>query len=379
MDTFDFLIIGGGIAGASAAYELAAHGSVALLERESQPGAHATGRSAALYSQTYGNAVIRALSIGSWGFYDAPPRGFADHPLLSPRGTMFVGNASQVGDLDRILDETAHLVAGIAKLSAAEACARVPVLRPEKVFGAVLEAHAMDIDVHALHQGFLRGFRHRGGRVVTDAEVLRLAHDHVWRIETGAGTFAAETIVNAAGAWCDAVAAMAGARPVGLQPRRRTAITFAAPPGFDIATWPLTVGAAEDFYFKPDAGRLLGSPADETPVEACDAQPEEWDVAVAVDRIEAATTMTIRRIEHKWAGLRTFAADRTPVVGFDAETAGFFWIAGQGGYGIQTAPAMARIAAALATGSSIPSDLQDRGVSAAMLSPARFLTAASSG
>ncbi len=383
---FDYIVIGAGIAGASASYELAGQGRgqggragsrVALLEREDQPGYHTTGRSAALYIQSYGNETVRALTVGSWQFYTEPPAGFAERPLLTPRGVLFVGRLDQVAALDRLAAETRPLAPHIQRLDAAAARALVPILRAEALGGAVLDSKAMEIDVNGLHQGYLRGLKARGGEVVTRAEVRSLLPGPPgglagWLVETKAGNFVAPVVVNAAGAWCDEIAVLAGAKPVGLVAKRRTAITFDAPAGLDPSAWPLTAGVAEDFYFKPDAGRLMGSPADETPMPPCDVQPDELDIAVAVDRIEAATTIEIRRIGNTWAGLRTFAADKTMVVGFDPERAGFFWLAGQGGYGIQTAPAMGRLAAALATGSPVPEDLAVLGVTAAAVSPARF-------
>ena len=373
MQDFDFIVIGAGIAGASAGYELAAGGRVVVLERESQPGYHSTGRSAAQYIQSYGNATVRALTVGAWPFFSDPPEGFGEHALLSPRGVLYVGRPDQRAELDRFVEEARQLVATIRRLDAAAARDLVPVLRTGVLGGAVLEPDAMDIDVHALHQGYLRGLRARGGRVVTDAEVRGLRHGPAgWLAETPAGAFTAPVAVNAAGAWCDEVAKLAGAKPVGLVPKRRTIITFAAPAGFDTASWPLVAGIDEDYYFKPDAGRLIGSAADETPVPPSDAQPEELDVAIAVDRIEAATELKIQRIGNKWAGLRSFVADKTLVAGFDPEREGFFWLAGQGGYGIQTAPSMGRIAAALATGRTLPPDLADLGVEEAKLAPGRF-------
>ena len=374
---FDFIVIGAGIAGASAAYELAAQPGarrrVAVLERESQPGYHTTGRSAALYIQSYGNQTVRALTVGSWGFYTEPPEGFAEQPLLGPRGVLFVGRPDQLEDLDRLVAETRPLAPHIERLDAAAARALVPILRAETLGGAVLDSKAMEIDVHSLHQGYLRGLKARGGEVVTDAEVRGLqSGPSGWLATTKAGDFTAPVVVDAAGAWCDEIAELAGAEPVGLVPKRRTAITFDAPPGFDTRAWPLVCGVAEDFYFKPEPGRLMGSPADETPMPPCDVQPEELDIAVAVDRIQAATTLEIRRIGRSWAGLRTFAADKTHVAGFDPKREGFFWLAGQGGFGIQTAPAMGRLTAALATGGAIPADLAELGVTAEALSPARF-------
>ncbi len=374
---FDFIVIGAGIAGASAAYELANRGRnggrVALLEREDQPGYHTTGRSAALYIQSYGNAVIRALTVGSWDFYTGPPEGFTDGPLLTPRGMLFVGRPDQIEELDALAAETRPLAPHIQRLDTDAARALVPVLRAETLGGAVFDSKAMEIDVHRLHHGYLRGLKARGGEIVTRAEVRALHPESPgWRVETKAGDFIAPVVVDAAGAWCDEIAELAGAKPVGLVAKRRTAITFDAPTEVDASGWPLTVGVAEDFYFKPDSGRLMGSPADETPMPPCDVQPDELDIAVAVDRIQTATTLEIARIGRSWAGLRTFAADKTTVVGFDPARAGFFWLAGQGGYGIQTAPAMGRLAAALATGATVPEDLAELGVTAEAVSPARF-------
>ncbi len=313
---FDFIVIGAGIAGASAGYELAApaHGKVraggrvALLEREDQPGYHATGRSAAFYIQSYGNAVVRALTVGSWEFFTEPPEGFTDGPLLTERGALFVGRPDQIGELDDLIAETRPLAPHLERLDAAAARALVPILRPSALGGAVLDSKAMEIDVNRLHQGYLRGLKARGGEVVTRAEVRGLRPGPAgWLVETKAGDFTAPVVVNAGGAWCDEIAGLAGAKPVGLEPKRRTVITFDAPPGLDTRDWPLTTGVAEDFYFKPDSGRLMGSPADETPMPPCDVQPDEFDIAVAVDRIQTATTLEIRRIGNTWAGLRTFA------------------------------------------------------------------------
>jgi D-arginine dehydrogenase len=231
----------------------------------------------------------------------------------------------------------------------------------------------MDMDVHAIHSGFVRRLRAAGGRIATDAGVLGLTRDGGgWRVETAQGEFRAPVVINAAGAWGDELARLAGAAPVGLVPQRRTAILFEPPAGMETAAWPITIDLHETVYFKPDAGMLLGCPADETPSPPCDAQPEELDVAIAADRIQALTTLEIRRIAHRWAGLRTFVADKTPVVGFDDALAGFFWLVGQGGYGIQTAPAMGRVAAELAAGRGIPADAADLGVTEAVLGPRRL-------
>ncbi|SLN70133.1 NAD(P)/FAD-dependent oxidoreductase [Oceanibacterium hippocampi] len=374
MGEFDYIVVGGGMAGASAAFFLSFGARVLVLERETQPGYHSTGRSAALYSEAYGNAAIRALTTGGKPFFNAPPDGFTANPILTPRGAMFVGREDQATRLDVIAAEAGTLVPTVRRIDRAETRDLVPVLREDYVGGGVFEPDAMDIDVHALHQGFLRGFRGRDGQLATDAEVMGLdRQDGAWTVTLADGRrFRAPVVVNAAGAWCDRIAALAGIAPVGLVPKRRTAVLFGAPGGADSDRWPLCVDADEEFYFKPDAGKLIGSPADETPMEPCDVQPEELDIAIAVDRIERATTMSIRRIEHRWAGLRSFVADKTPVVGFEAGVDGFFWLAGQGGYGIQTAPSMGRVSAALARGEAVPDDLAALGVSAAALSPARF-------
>ena len=369
----DFLVIGAGIAGASAAFELAARGRVIVLEREDMPGCHSTGRSAAVFTEAYGNAPVRGLTVASRAFFETPPDGFADAPLLSPRGMMFVGRADQRAALEAMYAETHGLVPSVRLIDSQDACARVPVLRPEYVAGAVLEPDAMDIDVHAHHQGFLRGIRQRGGRTVMDAEVLGIARDgDGWQVETRAGEFHAGLVVNAAGAWCDVIGEMAGCQPLGLVPKRRTAFIFDGPDGTPVDHWPLVACVDEEFYFKPDAGRLMGSPADETPMPPCDIQPDELDIAIAADRIMQATTFDIRHLRNKWAGLRSFVEDKTLVAGFDANQPGFFLLAGQGGYGIQTSPAMAALTAALIAGDAFPAHIADCGVRAADLDPARL-------
>jgi D-arginine dehydrogenase len=254
-----------------------------------------------------------------------------------------------------------------------EALAICPALRPDHVDSGLFEEDARDMDVHAIHQGFLRGFRAAGGRLVCDAAVTGLGTNGTgWTIETRAGTFTADIVINAAGAWADALAGMAGVKPIGLVPKRRTAITFDPPAGADFRRWPAVIDVDEQFYFKPDAGQLLASPADETPVEPQDIQPEELDIALCIDRCERAATLGIRRVARKWAGLRSFVADKTPVAGFAAEAPGFFWLAGQGGYGIMTSPSMGRISAALVQGKGVPADIEDLGVTAADMSPARL-------
>jgi D-arginine dehydrogenase len=368
----DFIVIGAGIAGVSLAYELAERASVVVLERELHAGYHSTGRSAALFSEIYGNATIRALSRASRDFLLSPDRAFCDAPLLQPRGVLYIGTAQQrtaVHALREAPDVSDHL----NNVSSQEALALVPVLRPEYVAHCLYEPAAMDIEAATLHQSYIKGLRRRGGRIITNCEISRVERSaERWSVYLGDETLRAPILVNATGAWADQIAMLAGVRPIGLEPRRRTALLIQSPGGHRIEGWPMVIDIEESFYFKPDAGKLLLSPADESPCAPCDAQPEELDVAIAVDRVEQATTLTIRHVTHQWAGLRTFASDRSPVVGYDPTHRGFFWLAGQGGYGIQTAPALSRVAAALAMHRPIPPDIQDEGVQPHALSPDRL-------
>ena len=374
-DRFDVVIIGGGIAGAGAGYELARAGKkVVLLERESQPGYHTTGRSAALFAETYGNAPIRALTVASREFLMNPPAGVASVPILTPRGALHIGGMAQAAGLDAKFEDMRKLVPSVKRLDAAETQALMPILKPEAVSGGALaEPDAMDIEVHALHNGLLRGMAAAGGRIVTDAEVTGLSQAGAdWQVESSKGVFTAPVVINAAGAWSDVIAGMAGVKPVGLKPKRRTAVTFDPPNGTDIHAWPMVIDADEQWYFKPDAGRILLSPCDETDSEPTDAQPDEMDIAIAVDRLETVSNLQVRRLAAKWAGLRSFVEDRTVVCGFDSEKPGFFWLAAQGGYGIQTSAAMARVAGALAQGRGLPQDVADLGVTEQDLSPSRL-------
>ncbi len=373
MKPCDFLIVGAGIAGASAACWLVRHGSVILIERESQPGYHTTGRSAAFFVESYGNRHIRPLTVGSKSFFLDPPPGFAAAPLLHDRGAIYIAREDQLEVLRKLHDDFARKDGIVASLTADEVRQYVPVLRPGYVRSGLLEPGARDIDVNGLHQGFLRAMRAQGGELLTGAELISLErHGREWRAETRAGAIRAGVVVNAAGAWADEVASLAGARRLDLEPLRRTVIVFSAPADCDIAGWPLIIDAEEDFYFKPESGRILASPADETPMAPCDVQPDELDIAITVDHIQRATTLEVPRLENKWAGLRTFAPDRTPVVGWDPEVSGFFWFAGQGGYGIQTAPAMGELLAGLLVEGAIPDHLAALGVRPEPYSPRRF-------
>jgi len=370
----DIVVIGGGIAGASIGHWLAPHARVVVLEREDQPGYHSTGRSAALFMESYGTPQVRALTRASRAFLEAPPPGFSERPLLTPRGALMVAAPGQ----EALLDEHWQVLRSLSDrgrlLDRRDALALVPVLRADRIRGAVYEPDAMDIDVHALHQGYLRELRRHGGQVICNAEVdaLHRLDGGSWQVSAGGRLYPADRVVIAAGAWCDVVAGLAGAAPLGLVPKRRSAFVFAPPADVASAGWPCFVGIDESWYVKPDAGMLLGSPANADPVAPQDVQPEELDIALAIDRIEAMTTLVVRRPTRRWAGLRSFVADGDLVGGFDPDVAGLFWVAAQGGYGIQTSAAMGEACAALVLGLPLPARIAGFGLSEAMLAPARL-------
>ena len=372
---FDIAVIGAGIAGASVAAELARamDGAlrIVLLEMEDRPGYHTTGRSAAIYAPTYGPPPIRALTRAARAFFDSPPAGFAEVPLLRPIEAVFVARPDQRAALDAMADEFRDQP-DIVPVDTDWLARHVPLLRPGYAAGGLLDRSTHEIDVAALHQGYLGQVRALGGRLVTRTEVTALHHrDGAWHLDTTAGPIRAETVVNAAGAWAGRIGEMAGAERIGLSPLRRTAMTVEAPAGLDTAALPMVIDIEERFYLKPDAGRLLISPANEDPEPPCDVQPDEMDIALCVDRIERAFDMQIRRIGTRWAGLRSFVADRCPVAGWSRAAPGFYWLAGQGGYGIQSAPALARFAAAGILDRPVPQDILDAGLDPAALAPER--------
>jgi D-arginine dehydrogenase len=356
------------MAGLSAAAGLAATCKVVLLEREPHWAYHSTGRSAALFAESYGNAAVRALTRASRSFY------LADRPqsLTRSRGALFVATIAQYAGLEALYELLSAASSSVALLDSEAALELCPALRADTLAGAVHDSAARDIDVAAVVDHYLREFRSNGGRQCRDTEVLELERSHgEWHIRAGGGRIRASIVVDAAGAWADQVARAAGVPPAGLEPMRRTAVRVSAAP-WTVAQWPFVVDVAEQWYFRPDAGALLLSPADETPSAPCDVQPDDYDVALAVERIEAATQLVVTRPLSTWAGLRTFAADRTPVIGFDPDVSNFFWLAGQGGYGIQTAPAAAQLVVAQIAGREAPATLTEAGVDAAALSPARL-------
>lgn len=368
MDKVDFLVIGGGIAGLSAAARLARHGTVTLCEAESAPGFHASGRSAAFAHYDMDEPIVRALTAASMPHFE--------EPAARPHPALFIAYEGQDAVLDRLEANYRAWSPRVERLTAEDAQALVPVLRTRSggVTGALLDRNGRKLDAHAMLEGHRRQLREGGGTLMLDAPVEALRQDGGrWIVDTPAASHSARVVVNAAGAWADRVAAMAGVAPIGITPLRRTVITFDAPEGLDVAHWPFTKTVGPGFYIEPEGrSRLLGCPMDEIPNEPGDAQPEEEDIALAAWRIEEGTTLQIRRIASKWAGLRSFAPDRRPVAGFDAAAHGFFWLAGQGGFGLQTSPALALAAEALACELPWPEELRSVGVEPDALSPRRL-------
>jgi D-arginine dehydrogenase len=364
------VVIGGGMAGMSCAAELAQHCDVTVLEAEDAPGYHSSGRSAAAYIEPYVNATIFTLTSSSRAFFERPPAGFADAPLVTPRADVMIAAAAKGHLVDAYLDKWRRHCPGLVEVPASRVLAQVPILKRDTVARAVSDPNVMDIDANGLLNGFRRVLKSRGGELATRSRVESLERSGgLWRLDAGGRRYSCDVVVNAGGAWGDEIAMLAGVARVGLVPKRRTAVLLRLQA--DVTRWPMVHEIESEFYFKPDAGRLLLSPADQTPSAACDAQPDEIDVAIAIERFEHATTMTVSRIEHRWAGLRSFVPDSVPVVGFDPQATGFFWLVGQGGSGIQTAPAMARLSAALVLGRDVPDDLRERDLSTELFAPRR--------
>ena len=368
MDYADAVVIGGGIAGVSVGHYLATAGAdVTLLETEQQLAVHTTGRSAAVLYESYGTRANQRLTRASLGFFRSPPEGLVDGPLVRPRGVLLVARPSQ---MESLRAEESRGV-GLQPLSPAEVGSMVPVMRTGLLAGALLEAQAADLDVAGLHQAFVRGLRRSGGTIRTSSPVEALDRSRgAWRVRVPGSVIITPVVVNAAGAWCDRVAGMAGIEPIGLVPMRRTA--FMVPGRPEWSGWPAVVDIDQRWYFKPDGEQLLCSPAEERPSPPCDARPREVDIALAIDRINRATRLGIRTVRSSWTGLRSFVADRSMVIGFDGSAEGFFWLAGQGGTGIQTSPGAGRLAAALIADGQPPDDHLQHGIQVEEYSPARL-------
>ncbi|MCB1684974.1 MAG: FAD-dependent oxidoreductase [Pseudomonadales bacterium] len=353
-------VIGGGIAGVSLAARAAADFDVTVLEAESQPGYHSTGRSAAVSIECYENEVVRELTL--------PGIPWQIQCGARQIGCVTLADRDHLGMLDGFLARWQPVCESLEEISFDELLRWVPVIRPEAAVRVVVERGALALDPHALLESFRRMLQSAGGRIVGNARVSRLErHNGCWQLGwNGTGsdpaTLEADVVVNAAGAWADQIGRLAGAEPLGLEPRRRTALLLDT--GLNVSGWPLLHRAQEGLYFKPEGGLLMVSPADEHPVAPCDAQPEELDIAIAVERFQETTTLEVKRLSRTWAGLRSFLADEVPAAGFDPGVENFFWLAGQGGFGLQTAPGLSEMAAGLLRGADHPL--------AAVLSPARF-------
>ncbi len=362
VESCDIIVIGAGIAGASAAAHLAETHKVIVLEMEDRPGYHSTGRSAAMFEPNYGPAPIRALTR-------AARQVFEEIGAFTPRETIFFMTEGQ----DQAFEALMQAQVGMHEISIAESHAKYPLLRVENLRRAILDPGTADIDVDLVHQFFLRKLKSNGGSLACDKKVESIVRDGgKWKVMAGSVAFQAPIIVNAAGAWGDVVAAMAGASPVGLQPKRRSMAVVPMPDGHDASAWPMIGDVAETWYSKAQSGKLLVSPADATPVDPHDAFADDMTLAEGIDRFQQAVTFEITRVEHTWGGLRSFVADGNPVVGYDGALSGFFWLVGQGGYGIQTSPALSRTAAALIRGEPVPADVLAEGYDPADLSPLRF-------
>ena len=373
----DFLVVGAGIAGAGFAYFSAPTGRVTIIDMEDQAGYHTTGRSAAFYAETYGGAKLQPLTTASKTFFLNPPVGFAAQPILTPLGALHVFREDQRNRAECLFNEMREELPGIALLDGQAVRERVPFLGQSKLAGGIDDPDCGNLDVAALHQGFLKGAKNAGATLLLGAGFESASYEAgSWAVQTRAGKIKAKTIVNAAGAWGDDVAERASVRPVGLSPLRRTIATISNPAGLPFKKdGPVIIDVDENFYFKPEGAGYLVSPADESESPPCDAQPDIEDIALAADLFERATGATVGKIEAKWAGLRTFAPDRAPVIGFADDNDGFFWNVGQGGYGIQTAPAWSALASALALSMPIPENLTRHKVRAELYNPARFTNA----
>jgi D-arginine dehydrogenase len=374
MSIADILVIGGGIAGLSAAAGLAAHRQVVLLEAEDALGFHSSGRSATFAHYGIGDATVRAPTSYSRRFFLDPPPGFTEAPIARAAGALFVADEEMRPTLAALEADMARFSPALRRVAGAELLGLCPILDQDVAIEGVLDKDGLKLEADALLQGYARRLRVGGGEIRTGAPVQVIRRvDGDWEVGTPAGTFTAPVLVNAAGAWADRIADLAGVAPLGLTARRRTIIVVDPPAGLDIADWPFVKSAADAFYMLPEAGRLMASPVDEVQDEPGDAQPDDYDIALAAHRLEQWTTLRVSRIAHRWAGLRTFTADRVPVAGFAPDAPGFFWLAGQGGYGLQTAPAMAAAVESLVAGTAWPEGL----VSAATLSPMRLMNSGS--
>jgi D-arginine dehydrogenase len=371
VESVDFLIIGGGITGAAAACELAKHGTVVLAERETQLAYHTTGRSAAISMESYGNSAIRALTVWSTPILKNDNFEFSDHPVWAPRGALILADTNTEAKLDQRIGHVQALVPSARKVDQYEILSLAPYLRNDRWTAGIYEPNAFDLDVHAIHSSYVRGLTSRNGRILRRKELLKANYANGgWTAHFQDGTvLRCQCLVNAAGAWADDVAGRSGVATCGVLPLRRTVVLV--DPGAQIPHSPYVGTVDEQIFIKPDTTGMMISPCDEALSEPCDTAPEEIDIAIAIDRFLEGTAFTHTRIVAKWAGLRTFLPDRTPVIGADPTNPNFVWFAAVGGYGIQTAPAMARLCAAAALHEDFPADICGNAFTASDLSPDR--------
>ncbi|MGV6853406.1 MAG: NAD(P)/FAD-dependent oxidoreductase [bacterium] len=368
----DYLVIGAGMAGASIAYELQKTAQVLLVEMEPVPGYHATGRSSALYDPSYGIEPVRKMTLASRAFLDNPPDEFCDQTLLTPRGMLLVGRDDQNDHVQQFYNSTSVLIDTASMLDRQAIESMIDILRPEYRHGVYLP-DCFDMDVAAQHLGYLKGFKRMGGKLLPDCPVNKMQLSKgVWQVNAGLAKIEAKDVINAAGAWAEKVASLCNAQKINFKPLQRHVFTFSVQHLSQCREWPMVMDAEEKFYFKPEGGDLLATPADEVPVPPGDALVDDLAIAVGVDRIEQATTINIHHINNSWAGLRTFSPDRNLVIGADAQQENFYWLAGQGGYGIMTAPANARLLSSLILGADLDKELLEQGVNANDYHPGRF-------
>jgi D-arginine dehydrogenase len=368
-NSFDIIVIGAGIAGASVATHLAETKRVLILEMEDRPGFHTTGRSAATFEPNYGPPAMLAFTRASNSFFLKPPPGFTDGPLLVPRSSLFFEAEGQEAATEKLLDSGS----GLEELTETQAIKHFPVLRPGYAQRTFLDPHTGDLDVDLLHRGYLKLFKLRGGQLLNSASAETIARvGKSWQVTTPQGSFEAAILVNAAGAWGDVVAAKAGVKSVGLQPKRRSIGVIPVDDVPGAADFPMVTDVGETWYAKPQSGKMMVSSADATLVDPHDAYADDMAIAEGIERLMNATTIEVNRLDHSWGGLRTFAPDGSPVIGYDPSTEGFFWLVGQGGYGIQSAPALSRTAAAMVLGEKIPQDVMDAGLILTDIAPVRF-------
>ncbi|VAX05114.1 hypothetical protein MNBD_ALPHA03-523 [hydrothermal vent metagenome] len=374
MQKFDVIIIGAGIAGLSAAYEISKSKKILVVEQEDHAGYHATGRSAAVYAAAYGseNTALYALVRSSWSFFENPPPGFSEYALYEDRGIMFVAGHDHVGGLIKHYEEMKIRNPDAILVHRDFIKRKFPLLQESYCNTAIYDPNVYDLDVSALQEGYLRAIKKSGGQIVTGFQATKIQHiQDQWTISNGTASYQAPILVNAAGPWVDHIAQMAGVEKINIKPLRRSAILVDGPDEKNSNDWTMIVEFEEEFFFKPDAGKLLISPANEDLSAPCDAQAEEIDIALAAYYAEEVLGLPVKKIDHSWAGLRSFVADRGPVIGFDKTKRGFFWLAGQGGFGVQTAPAAGRLAAALISREAIPEDMKSFGLEEVMTSPSR--------